>query len=115
MRVNRVRVEVEQEVARADGEAEAKLRMGDAHREAAILSAQGKAEAIRLEGDSRAKVLQLYAELLRGNPAVVELVKADRWNGVLPATLFEGSGGVPLIGLPPMTPGGAGAAGAPKP
>jgi regulator of protease activity HflC (stomatin/prohibitin superfamily) len=113
--VNRIRFEAQQAVARANGEAEAKLRIADADRQAAILSAQGKAEAIRLEGDSRAKVLQLYAELLRGNPAVVELVKADRWNGALPATLFEGSGGVPLISLPPMAPGGAGAAGAPKP
>ena len=106
--VNRIRFEAQQAVARANGEAEAKLKIADADRQSAILSAQGRAEAIRLEGDSRAKVLQLYAELLRGNPAVVELVKADRWNGALPATLLEGAGGVPLITLPP-TGGAAGA------
>jgi regulator of protease activity HflC (stomatin/prohibitin superfamily) len=107
--VNRIRFEAQQAVARANGEAEAKLKIADADRQSAILSAQGHAEAIRLEGDSRARVLQLYAELLRGNPAVVELVKADRWNGALPATLLEGAGGVPLITLP-STGGAAGAA-----
>jgi regulator of protease activity HflC (stomatin/prohibitin superfamily) len=109
--VNRIRFEAQQAVARANGEAEAKLKIADADRQSAILSAQGRAEAIRLEGDARARVLQLYAELLRGNPAVVELVKADRWNGALPATLLEGAGGVPLITLPPT----GGAAGGGKP
>ena len=106
--VNRIRFEAQQAVARANGEAEAKLKIADADRQAAILAAQGHAEAIRLEGESRAKVLQLYAEQLRGNPAVVDLVRADRWNGILPSTLLEGAGGVPLINLPhseaPNTP-----------
>jgi regulator of protease activity HflC (stomatin/prohibitin superfamily) len=107
--VNRIRFEAQQAVARANGEAEAKLRIAEADRQAAILAAQGKAEAIRLEGDSRANVLRLYADLLHGNPSVVDLVKADRWNGTLPQTLLEGSGAVPLIGL-----SGAAAVGATK-
>lgn len=104
--VNRIRFEAQQAVARANGEAEAKLRIADADRQAAILSAQGRAEAIRLEGESRAKVLQLYAEQLRGNAAVIDLVRADRWNGTLPTTLLEGTGSVPLISLP-SAPGAA--------
>jgi regulator of protease activity HflC (stomatin/prohibitin superfamily) len=102
--VNRIRFEAQQAVARAGGEAEAKLKIADADRQAAILSAQGRAEAIRLEGDSRAGVLRLYAEILRANPAVVDLVKADRWNGVLPATLLEGAASVPLLNLPRSEP-----------
>src|SRR5580700_6616618 len=94
--VNRIRFEAQQAVARATGEAEAKLKLADADRQAAILAAQGRAEAIRLEGETRSAVLTRYADLLRGNPTVVDLVRADRWNGVLPATLLEGSGGVPL-------------------
>jgi regulator of protease activity HflC (stomatin/prohibitin superfamily) len=105
--VNRIRFEAQQAVARANGEAEAKLRLADADRQAAILAAQGRAEAIRLEGETRSAVLTRYADLLRGNPAVVDLVRADRWNGALPATLLEGSGGVPLISLPPPAPGSA--------
>src|ERR1700731_2150831 len=53
--VNRIRFEAEQAVARANGEAEAKLRIADADRLAAILNAQGKAEAIPLEGGPGAK------------------------------------------------------------
>jgi regulator of protease activity HflC (stomatin/prohibitin superfamily) len=104
--VNRIRFEAQQAVARANGEAEAKLRIADADRQAAILNAQGKAEAIRLEGESRANVLRLNAEILHGNPLVVDLAKTDRWNGALPQTLLEGTGGMPLIGLPrPETAG----------
>src|SRR5271155_5475167 len=93
-------VKAKKAVARPNGEAEAKLRIADADRQAAILNAQGKAEAIRLEGESRANVLRLNAEILRGNPFVVDLAKADRWNGALPQTLLDGTGGMPLIGLP---------------
>jgi membrane protease subunit HflC len=104
--VNRIRFEAQQAVARANGEAEAKLRIADADRQAAILNAQGRAEAIRLEGESRAKVLRLNAEILHDNPLVVDLAKADRWNGALPQTLLEGTGGMPLIGLPRLEIGG---------
>jgi hypothetical protein len=37
-------------------------------------------------------VLRLNAEVLRANALVVELVKADRWNGILPQTLLDGAG-----------------------
>jgi len=40
------------------------------------------------------------AEVLRTNASVVELVKADRWNGILPQTLLDGTGVTPLLGLP---------------
>ena len=102
--VNRIRFEAQQAVARANGEAEAKLKLADADRQAAIFAAQGRAEAIRLEGESRSTVLSRYAEILHGNPAVVDLVKADRWNGILPATLLEGGSGTPLINLPHSEP-----------
>src|SRR5271169_6849609 len=105
--VNRIRFEAQQAVARANGEAEAKLRIADADRQAAILNAQGNAEAIRLEGESRANVLRLNAEVLRTNALVVELVKADRWNGTLPQTLLDGTGVTPLIGLPRQDNAGA--------
>jgi regulator of protease activity HflC (stomatin/prohibitin superfamily) len=105
--VNRIRFEAQQAVARANGEAEAKLRIADADRQAAILNAQGRAEAIRLEGESRANVLRLNAEILHGNPLVVDLAKADRWNGALPQTLLDGTGATPLIGLPRPEAAGA--------
>jgi regulator of protease activity HflC (stomatin/prohibitin superfamily) len=99
--VNRIRFEAQQAVERANGEAEAKLKLAEADRQSTILSAQGKAEGIRLEGESRAGVLRMNAEILKTSPMVVELAKADRWNGALPLTLLEGTGSVPLLSLKP--------------
>jgi regulator of protease activity HflC (stomatin/prohibitin superfamily) len=98
--VNRIRFEAQQAVERANGEAEAKLKLADADRQSAILSAQGRAEGIRLEGEARAAVLRMNAEILQTTPLVVELAKADRWNGVLPLTLLQGSASLPLLSLP---------------
>jgi regulator of protease activity HflC (stomatin/prohibitin superfamily) len=98
--VNRIRFEAQQAVERANGEAEAKLKLADADRQSTILSAQGRAEGIRLEGESRAAVLRMNAEILKTSPLVVDLAKADRWNGALPLTLLEGTGSVPLLSLP---------------
>ena len=98
--VNRIRFEAQQAVERANGEAEAKLKLADADRQSTILSAQGRAEGIRLEGESRAAVLRMNAEILKTTPLVVELAKADRWNGALPLTLLEGTNSTPLLSLP---------------
>jgi regulator of protease activity HflC (stomatin/prohibitin superfamily) len=76
--------------------------LADAERQSAILSAQGKAEAIRLEGESRASVLRMNAEILKTSPMVIDLARADRWNGVLPQTLLEGAGATPLLSVPPL-------------
>jgi len=99
--VNRIRFEAQQAVERANGEAEAKLKLADADRQSTILTAQGRAEGIRLEGESRAGVLRMNAEILKTSPLVVDLAKADRWNGALPLTLLEGTGSVPLLSLQP--------------
>ena len=48
-------------------------------------------------------LLRLYAGVLQSSPGIVDMVRADRWNGVLPATLLEGSSGLPLLNLSPTT------------
>src|SRR6202045_4098907 len=98
--VNRIRFEAQQAVERARGEAEAKLKLADADRQSTILNAQGRAEGIRLGGEKGEEVLRMNAEILKTTPLVVELAKADRWNGSLPLTLLEGTGGMPLLSLP---------------
>jgi hypothetical protein len=42
----------------------------------------------------------MNAEILKTTPMVVELAKADRWNGALPLTLLEGTSSMPLLSLP---------------
>jgi regulator of protease activity HflC (stomatin/prohibitin superfamily) len=100
--VNRIKFEAQQAVERANGEAAAKLKLADADRQSAILSAQGKAEGIRLEGESRASVLRMNAEILKTSPLVIDLARADRWNGALPQTLLEGTSATPLLSMPPL-------------
>ena len=101
--VNRIKFEAQQAVERANGEAEAKLRLADADRQSSILSAQGRAEGIRLEGEARVAVMRMNAEILKTSPLVIDLVRADRWNGSLPATLLQGNGSVPLLNIQPTT------------
>jgi regulator of protease activity HflC (stomatin/prohibitin superfamily) len=97
--VNRIRFEAQQAVARATGEAEAKLRMADAERQAATLIAEGRAAAIRLEGEARAAVLKRNAEALQLSPLLVDMARADRWNGALPQTLVDSKAALPLLSV----------------
>src|SRR6516225_5202126 len=98
--VNRVKYEAQQNVEKANGDALARLRIADAERQAAILQAQGKSEAIRLEGEARANVLRLNAQVLKESSSLIDLIRADRWNGTLPSVLLEGSNATPLLALP---------------
>jgi len=100
--VNRIKYEAQQTIERANGDAAAKLKLAEAERQSAILNAQGKAEAIRLEGESRAAVLRMNAEILKTSHSSSDLSRADRWNGVLPSTLFEGTNATTLLSLPPL-------------
>jgi len=102
--VNRVKYEAQQNVEKANGDALARLRIADAERQAAILQAQGKSEAIRLEGEARANVLRLNAQVLKESSSLIDLIRADRWNGTLPSVLLEGSSATPLLALPGLTP-----------
>src|SRR5258705_787592 len=56
--VNRIRFEAQQAGARANGEAEAKLRISDAEPQAAILKARGKPEGIKVEREAWAHGLR---------------------------------------------------------
>src|SRR4029077_15604346 len=75
--VNRIRFEAQQAVARATGEAEARLKLADAERKTAPLVAEGRAAAIRLEGEARALVLRRNAEALQQSPLLVELARRE--------------------------------------
>jgi regulator of protease activity HflC (stomatin/prohibitin superfamily) len=100
--VNRIKFEAQQTVERANGEAAAKLKLAEAERQSTVLGAQGRAEAIRLEGESRAAVLRINAEILKTSPLVIDLARADRWNGALPSTLLEGTNVTPLLSVAPV-------------
>lgn len=56
------------------------------NKDIAIQQAMGEAEALRIKGNS-----------VNANPKVIELNLIDKWNGQLPTTLINGSGGNGLI------------------
>lgn len=83
----RVEQEAQQKVKQAQAEAEAKKLQADADAYATSAAGKATAEAIRERGSA-----------LRDNPQLVDLVAAERWNGVLPSSMIPGST-VPFISL----------------
>lgn len=56
-----------------------------------VASAKAEAEAIRLRGDAEADAIRARAAALAQNQNLVELVKAERWDGKLPTTMLPNS------------------------
>ncbi len=56
-----------------------------------LAQATAEAEAIRLKGNAEAEAIKARAAALAKNPELVELTKAERWDGVLPTSMIPGS------------------------
>lgn len=89
LRQNAEREKVQAQIVVTQAKAQA-----DSVREKAI----AEAEAIRLRGEAEATAIKARASALADNPSLVELTKAERWNGTLPTTMVPG-GSVPMIGM----------------
>lgn len=74
-------------VTRANGEADSRLAVATANAKAVVLAGEAEAKAIKAKSDA-----------LQANPQLVEYVKADKWDGKLPATMVPGSA-VPFINV----------------
>jgi regulator of protease activity HflC (stomatin/prohibitin superfamily) len=81
--------------ARGDAEANATRARGEA--EARLLIATAEARAIQLRGEAEAAAIKAQADALTANAQLVELRKAEKWNGSLPATML--SNVVPFMGV----------------
>jgi regulator of protease activity HflC (stomatin/prohibitin superfamily) len=86
---NAEREKVQAEIAVIQAEAAAKAR---------VEQATAEAEAIRLTGEAEASAIRARGEALRDNPALIELVQAERWNGTLPTTMVPNST-VPFLNM----------------
>jgi regulator of protease activity HflC (stomatin/prohibitin superfamily) len=87
LRQNLEREKVEADIVRTQAAAQADRVRAEA---------QAHADAIRLTGDAEAAAITARGAALRDNPALIELVQAERWNGVLPTTMLP-AGTVPFI------------------
>lgn len=61
-----------------------------------MLEAKAAAAAIEMKGEAEAKAIKAKAEALKNNPLIVELTKAQNWNGELPRMITSDSGGMIL-------------------
>lgn len=60
--------------------------------------AKAEAKAIRLRGDADAAAIDAKGKALRNNPALVQLVQAEKWDGKLPTTMVP-NGSLPMLNL----------------
>jgi regulator of protease activity HflC (stomatin/prohibitin superfamily) len=76
----REKVSAQITVTKAQAEADSRLAV-----------AKAEAEAIRLRGDAEAYAIEARSKALASNQEIVELTKAEKWNGTLPTTMVPGA------------------------
>jgi regulator of protease activity HflC (stomatin/prohibitin superfamily) len=81
---------VQQNAERERVQAEIRVIQAQAEAEARVAQATAEAEAITLTGEAEASAIRARGAALRDNPALIELVQAERWNGTLPTTMVPG-------------------------
>lgn len=86
------------EVAQTRAEAEKAIEEAKGIAESRRLNAQAEADAVRMKGEAEASAIRAKGEALRDNPQLVELIQAERWDGVLPTTMVP-NGTVPFVNV----------------
>lgn len=77
-------------------QAEIQVTQAQALADSSVAKAKADAEATRLRGDADADAIRAKAHALASNQNLVDLTKAERWNGVLPTTVLP-NGALPFI------------------
>jgi len=99
----RMQAEVEvqrlrQNLERGRVQAEIVVTQAKAQADRVRLEAQAQADAIKLRGSAEADAIDARGKALAGNPALVNLVQAEKWDGKLPVTMIPG-GAIPMLNL----------------
>jgi regulator of protease activity HflC (stomatin/prohibitin superfamily) len=97
----RTEKEAEARIIEAQGEAQARRERADANYYELQQQGLGEAEKIRAIGDAEAERLKARAEVIRQNPELVALIRAEaalNWDGKLPERMFPTTA-LPLLQL----------------
>lgn len=99
----RMLAEVEVQKTRQNSErekvtAEITVTQAKAQADSQLAVAKAQAEATRLAGEAEADAIRAKGAALRDNPQLVDLVQAERWDGVLPTTMVPG-GATPFVSV----------------
>jgi regulator of protease activity HflC (stomatin/prohibitin superfamily) len=81
----------EQMLATEKIQAQIQTTMAQAGADSVLAQAKAEAEATRLRGDAEADAIKARAAALSSNQNLVELTKAERWDGKLPTTMLPNS------------------------
>jgi regulator of protease activity HflC (stomatin/prohibitin superfamily) len=92
-------IEAERVRIAAEGQANAQIEQARGEAQSRLLIATAEADAIRLRGEAEAAAIRAQAEALATHPRLVELRKAERWNGELPRSML--SNVVPFMNVDP--------------
>lgn len=95
--LNQARKVAESTEVRAKGEAAATRERARGEADGRLLIAMAEAKAIELRGEAEAKAIKAQTEALAANGLLVELRKAEKWNGSLPTAML--SNVVPFMGV----------------
>ncbi len=80
----------------AEGKANAQRAQAAGAADARLLQATAEAKAIQLQGEAQAAAIRAQADALKGNSNLVELRRAERWDGKLPVNVY-GSAPIPFM------------------
>jgi regulator of protease activity HflC (stomatin/prohibitin superfamily) len=86
----------EQMLATEQVEAQIVVTRAQADADSRVAQAKADAEATRLRGNAEADAIKAKTLALSSNPALIELTKAERWDGKLPTTMLP-NGTLPFI------------------
>jgi regulator of protease activity HflC (stomatin/prohibitin superfamily) len=87
-----------QELAQAKVDNEITVANAQAAADSQLAKATAAAKATRLAGEAEAAAIKAKSDALATSPALVELTKAEKWDGKLPTTFVPGSA-VPFLNL----------------
>jgi regulator of protease activity HflC (stomatin/prohibitin superfamily) len=82
----------------AEGQANAIREKARGDADAVFLNAQAEAKSIQLKGEATASAIKAQADALASNSKLVDLRKAERWDGKLPVSIY-GSAPVPFMNV----------------
>lgn len=82
----------------AEGAANAAREAARGAADARLLQATAEAKAIQLQGEAQASAIKAQAEALAGDSKLVDLRRAERWDGKLPINIY-GSAPIPFMNL----------------
>lgn len=94
-----LKVRAEQEALQAENEKVRRVTQAEAAAAEIKLAAEAEAFQIEAASTARAAAIAREAKALRGNPDLIQLRIAEKWNGVLPK--FTGSDAIPLLNIDP--------------